>query len=263
MELDKQIHRDELKLRILVTDKCNLACSFCLNDFQEKVHKDFHFIEDETVSKAITAYSEFFAGKYPLQVYFSGGEPTLHRGIVPYLQFAKEKDCRTTLISNGYFQKKLENQLIDIVDCMHISAYSKDGRLRDRAVRMGADIQSVYSSNNTYVDMDFLDFYISAGLKVKIFPDFFDKDYSKYQNLLNDAEKAFPEGSISGRYTGHQENRGTGCSDCNRKCITLKAAWVYPDGRTSPCVQHLFSKKPESIGDWKEYFGSVETFHKV
>jgi organic radical activating enzyme len=263
MELDKQMHRDELKLRILVTDKCNLDCSFCLNDFQRKVHETFSFIEEKTVFSAIEAYSNFFEGKYPLQVYFSGGEPTLHKNLVSFLEFAKDNKCRTTLVSNGYFKRELEDKLTKVVDCMHISAYKKDERLRNKAVRMSADIQSVYSSLDPYVDMEFLGFYISAGLKVKIFPDFFDKDYADYQNFLNKSEKVFPKGSLSGRYTGHQENRGLGCFGCDRKCITLKAAWVYSNGSTSPCVQHLFTKKPESMEDWINSFKSAENFHKV
>ncbi|MFW6272886.1 MAG: hypothetical protein ACOC2U_03805 [bacterium] len=35
-EIDKQIHANEFKLRILVTNDCNKSCKFCLNDFQPK-----------------------------------------------------------------------------------------------------------------------------------------------------------------------------------------------------------------------------------
>ena len=33
---DKQIHRNEFKLRLLMINACNRNCGFCLNDFQEK-----------------------------------------------------------------------------------------------------------------------------------------------------------------------------------------------------------------------------------
>ena len=34
--IDPMIHANEFKLRLLLTDRCNRRCSFCLNDFQRK-----------------------------------------------------------------------------------------------------------------------------------------------------------------------------------------------------------------------------------
>lgn len=74
--LDKQIHANELKLRLLMMDGCNKKCSFCLNDFQAKLSiGQMQMLEPAIARKAIWQYAGSFKGKYPLQVYFSAENP--------------------------------------------------------------------------------------------------------------------------------------------------------------------------------------------
>ena len=77
--LDKQIHRNQLRLRILITDGCNQSCKWCLNDFQKKPKGVFQMINRESVTSAIYAYKRFCnSKKLPTLISFSGGEPGIH-----------------------------------------------------------------------------------------------------------------------------------------------------------------------------------------
>ncbi len=58
--MDKMIHADEFRFRILVTDQCNKDCHFCLNDFQPKGKQ---FVHAWDVVDALRAYGQFMRFK--------------------------------------------------------------------------------------------------------------------------------------------------------------------------------------------------------
>lgn len=259
--IDKQIHADELKLRILMTDGCNKDCLFCLNDFQPKPQNGkVQFLSPNRGKIAITQYVSSFKGKYPLQVYFSGGEPTLHPDLTDLMSYAKSLNCRVTLITNGDFPHSLESELISSSDKIHFGTYRKSEKQAERVDRMGGLIQSIYPK----ADASFIEFYSKYDLPIKIFRDFYDNSDS-YVTFVDEITKKFPEANLSFRHTGIQENRGIGCGGCEKKCVTLKAAWVFPDGGTSPCPQLYKQSKiyPKNSKDWLEYFNFVENYHKI
>ena len=75
----------------------------------------------------------------------------------------------------------------------------------------------------------------------------------------------YPQKRVSFRHTGIQINRGIGCSGCHSKCITLKAAWVFPDGGVTPCPQEINSKKiyPQNSGEWIKAMEYIKKFHTI
>ena len=124
--INKQIHAHELKLRLLMTDGCNQKCSFCLNDFQSKPSNGkMKFLDSSVAKKVIWQYADSFKGKYPLQVYFSGGEPTLHPHLTEIMEYAKSLDCRVTLNTNGNFPDSLESAFWLFSDQIHFGTYGK------------------------------------------------------------------------------------------------------------------------------------------
>jgi organic radical activating enzyme len=256
--IDKHIHEKELKLRILVTNICNKNCSFCLNDFQEKTPP--MFVDLEIVKYCIEFYADTFKDKYPLQVYFSGGEPTLHNDLIDMMKFAMFAGCRVTLNTNGIFSETLEENLVKYSTEIHFGTYIKSKEHAERVKRMNGTIQCIFP----FVDDSFIEFYLSYGLHVKVFQDF--NDYSdKYIYFAQRLTKKFNSNLLSFRHTGIQENRGIGCNECEKKCITLKAIWLFPDGGTSPCPQ-LYKHKliyPKTKKEWISYLELAEQFHKV
>jgi len=258
---DKQIHVDEFKLRLLLTNGCNYNCLFCLNDFQNKPEGDPEFLSTVIANDAIFAYS-FCANGYPLQVYFSGGEPTLHPHLPDLISFAKNQKCRVTLNTNGSFSDELEERLSS-VDCMHFGVYKKDLKLAQRIKRMKGNVQCVYSKNYPYVDFDFLKYYLNFGLEVKIFGDLHE-DPKYYEKFATEVVKEFPNAPLSFRFIGIQENRGIGCHNCDRYCVTLKGAWVFPNGNVSHCPQKCqgIIYSPKNIMEWKDAMKGIEKSHR-
>lgn len=258
--IDKQIHANELKLRILMTDGCTRNCSFCLNDFQQKpVNGKMKFLNPDTAKIAINQYASSFRGKYPLQVYFSGGEPTLHKELIDVMKFAKFRGCRTTLITNGEFPDYLEMPLKTYSDAVHFGTYEKSQKHAERISRMGGLVQCVYPP----IDSSFIEFYSGYGLPIKVFKEFNDESH-KYIDFIKETTEQFPKNNLSFRHTGIQENRGPGCNGCRKTCVTLKAAWIFPDGGSSPCPQlykHSLSY-PKTPEGWSKYFKDVEVFHR-
>ena len=265
--INKQIHRDEIKLRILLTNKCNQNCGFCLNDFQPKGES---FLYEDRALQAMTFYSLYFTGKVPLQVYFSGGEPTLHNCLPTFLQYAKRLGCRTTLNTNGIGLVPKIYDIRDTIDCLHVGVYRIDQELGAAVALLKGDIQSVYSKRFPHVTPDFIDYYTELGkhyfntpTPIKIFKDIYEEN--DYEDFARRMLEMFPHANLSFRHTGIQENRGEGCYGCDKKCVTLKAAWVFPDGGVSPCPQLYKAQKmyPMSPNDWLDAYSIVHRFHKV
>jgi molybdenum cofactor biosynthesis enzyme MoaA len=252
--LDKQIHGREIKLRLLLTDACNRTCPFCLNDFQPRGH---HYLPLQTALAAIAQYARIVASIAPLQVYFSGGEPTLHRYLPDLARVAKGLGARVTINTNGLFGDAVEQRLRGCYDELHFGVYEQDETLAARILRMGGSCQMVYPpANNALVQ-----YYLQRGLYVKVFENFLEPRHEDYLAALARWAREAP-GRISGRHTGTQENRGPGCDGCARKCITLRAAWVTPDGGISPCPQlKELRSYPRTAYEWRDALRRIVTFH--
>ena len=158
--IDKQIHANELKLRFLMTNDCTRNCSFCLNDFQlkPKSNSEVKYLDSNIAKIAINQYAYFFKEKYPLQIYYSGGEPTLHPDLIELMKVAKSLDCRVTLITNGDFPDSLESGLKKFSDQIHFGTYEKSQKHAEKIKRMKGLIQCIYP----HVDSSFIE---SLGIK--------------------------------------------------------------------------------------------------
>jgi organic radical activating enzyme len=266
---NKQVHSEEFKLRILVTDGCNYDCKFCLNDFQPKPIIGPKFLSVIDAKMVIDAYAELVRNKYPAQVYFSGGEPTIHPELYKMVHQAGLRRCRVTVNTNGSFTK--DSSMFQLfqqsVNCTHISAYGKDERLAELAVALGiknVSIQCVYSNRTPYVDADFLEFYMKYKLPIKIFGDMRENPRG-YEAFASEVKRNYPEYDLSFRFTGVQQNRGQGCIGCNKQCVTLKAAWVFPDGGISFCPQREIGNTvyyPQSYSEWLFALSDIEKQHR-
>lgn len=264
---NKQIHAEEFKLRILLTNTCTKSprCSFCWNDFQPvpSSQSTEQYIDTRMAMLIILAYCKQVEGKYPLQIYFSGGEPTLHKDIVPLIQVAKVNGARVTLNTNGDFGKHLEDRMIGILDCIHFGVYNKDKALADKIRRMKGSVQCVYSKSNPYVDEDFIRFYLEQGLSIKVFGDLRENP-SEYEAFAGYLKGKFPDKPLDFRFIGIQTNRGSGCFGCEKTCVTLKAAWVFPNGSIAACPQLEYKTIPgANMEELEKEINLAMEFHKV
>lgn len=266
--LDKQIHRNEFKLRLLLTNECNRKCQFCLNDFQDIPNQhngvEPQYLDSNIAANAMVAYTRMNT-KYPWQIYFSGGEPTLHKHLPLLIEKGKKLKARLTLNTNGSFigNKLLTNLFKRHIHCNHFGIYHASEDLANLMVHLNATMQCVYSRTVPYVNTDFLRFYMRYNIPIKIFCDLYDSDTEDYVNFIERLKMEYPEYPFSFRHTGIQENRGPGCTNCDRYCVTLKGAWVFPDGGVSHCPQKCRGEVyyPNSLSDWMDSLIEIEKLH--
>ncbi|MEU7788003.1 radical SAM protein [Amycolatopsis sp. NPDC049159] len=93
-----------LSLRILLTERCNLACVFCHNEGQEGLTglsplkvRDLRTLLDAAGGRGLR------------QIKFSGGEPTLFPGLPDLVRLCVEAGYDTAVISNGVDRRALES----------------------------------------------------------------------------------------------------------------------------------------------------------
>lgn len=252
---DKNIHRDEFRLRILLTNQCNKSCHFCLNDFQPK--RPSQYVPPMETVDCLRAYGTFMKSiKEKSIVTFSGGEPGLHPWLDFILHRAKGYCDVVKVVTNG---QALNPDRIPYVDCWHVGVTQKDCHVRD-FVQHAKDmvVQIVVTDKQMdYPLLDIIGFYIKAGIKVKLFADFNFDNQKFLQGRINFLIKHFKEGILT-RYTGEQTNRGLACAGCKKRCVTLKALWMFPDGSSSTCPQGVVD--PFDDDSWDE---TVEKAYKA
>lgn len=245
---DKKIHEDEFRLRLLVTNTCDLNCSYCLNDFQGKT--PVRYIDANRAMEYITEYGSFMKsiGEQSI-VTFSGGEPGLHSDLTLMLQCAKLHCDVVKVVTNG---KALIPSRSKYVDCWHIGTSDKKYYALYYAKEYAKNVVfQLVVTDALSVDeiVSWIQYYNEHQLTVKLFTDFF----SPNQKELRDKIECAIETSniqVLTRFTGLQENRGNACAGCDQKCITLKALWVFPDGSASTCPQGIVpSTNNDNIGE--------------
>lgn len=248
---DKTIHRDEFRLRILMTDGCNKNCSFCLNDFQAKPEDKPTFVDASIAKNAIIAYCELMeeVGMQPV-ITFSGGEPGIHPNVYEIVEYAKRSGAFVKLVTNG--TALYLTPLKDFVDCWHVSVTKKnEGLMEFLETNPGYNVQIqhvlVHDSKRRIIlrgPYELVEFYGSRGLPIKLWVNFFDSEEEKKHSrgIIEGLAGLFPDYEIKSRFTGKQENRGEACKGCKLECVTLKALWVFPDGSASTCPQGVLEK---------------------
>ncbi len=252
---DKTIHRDEFRLRILLTNKCNKSCHFCLNDFQPK--KPAQYVAPLDTVDCLRAYGIFMKSiKERSIVTFSGGEPGLHPWLDYILRHARYYCDVVKVVTNG---EALHIDRVPYIDCWHVGVTDKDERVVDFLQPLNNSVvQIVITEQRRHDDfVSLINYYHREGIKVKLFTDFNSNDQEFMVEKVNSLVNHFEEG-VSTRYTGKQENRGEACRGCNKKCVTLKALWMFPDGSSSTCPQGVCEKFDDD--SWDE---TVEKAYKA
>lgn len=257
---DKQIHRDEFRLRILTTNMCRNNCRNCLNDFQPKTPE--WLLNGNLVASIADDYYALNLHKYVIT--FSGGEPALHPNLEQMLNYFDLEDAILVSRESALLRRKDYQSILDAVGKLHISVGEKISERVLYMIRrfMGEVIfQKVVFEDTSYEELDTLCY--EELYPIKFFQDFHSSSGfdAKFLELMSRLKERHPKVDIRYRFTGVQENRGLGCLGCKNRCITLKALWVFPNGLVSPCPQRKeFFTDP--LLD-REYMQKAYAFHRV
>lgn len=138
-----------LMLNIAITDMCNLGCLHCPRTYDDSI--DLGEMKTDQVLDIIdevTPYTE------RLQVSGGLGEPLLYDGIYEIIEYAKSKDMKVMMISNGtLLDEESANRLLDLgLDKLTISL---DGATKEsyEDLRIGADFDEVVSNVSRFCDL--------------------------------------------------------------------------------------------------------------
>jgi organic radical activating enzyme len=251
---DKQVHRNEFRLRILLTNACNKDCVYCLNDFMPKPYRMPEFILPGVVIKMIRQYCSFMQAKNEQPtITFSGGEPGLDPFLPVYVKEAEYKKAIVKVVTNGLALQFKE--IWKTVDCWHVHV----DRKIDFEGFTGKDlvIQIVVTDKMPWDKLcRLVDYFTFKRIKVKLFEDFHAKT-GRPRQFIEELVNYKPD-LVYTRFTGKQENRGVACLGCQRKCVTLKALWVFPDGSCSTCPQ---GQKPTLKGNAIQQIAQAYELH--
>jgi organic radical activating enzyme len=241
--IDKHIHQDEFRLRILLTNQCNKDCYFCLNDFQPKEPPAYANMLN--VNDCLRAYGTFMKSiKETSIVTFSGGEPGIYPGLDMILRHAKYYCDVVKVVTNGTALHPLRCKY---VDCWHVGVTEQDQRVVDfREHAKDITAQIVVTEKMSMEKLDrLIEYYLNQGVNVKLFTDFF-SDSKEMMALALFMSRFW---RIETRFTGKQINRGAACEGCDKQCVTLKALWVFPDNTSSTCPQRVKEKYDDDSWD--------------
>ena len=114
-------------VRIAVTSRCNLRCSYCMSE----LHEDHSQGDALLTRKELITIIEVLASLGITKIRFTGGEPLLRSDIVELVREAKHAGIRTvTLTTNGLLLDRYFPALVDAgLDAINFSIDSLDREL--------------------------------------------------------------------------------------------------------------------------------------
>lgn len=243
-------------MRIEVTNRCNLLCSFCYAKANMRVNQESE-ISTNKIKELIISFSK----KGGKGILFTGGECFLRDDIFQLLEHAKKQQLQVLVITNGtLINERNIHQLKDCIDHIYISL---DGNEKYHDERRGVSgtfqkvcntlkLLSLYSikftietivSNESDWSMDWMDDLIK---KYNIENIILCPEYKENTILLNNYEKAklklFCEKKAEEYYYRvkfycnlHEKNEVFFYSDGISKFVS---PWVLADGRIMPFLTY-------------------------
>jgi radical S-adenosyl methionine domain-containing protein 2 len=165
-ELREIINEASLLLKFIPTvnyhliKPCNMVCKHCFSDFDEVEMNQLEFENAKQVIEEISRIKSF------RKLNFSGGEPTLFKGIELLVKCAKEKGLETSMVSNGFKLIKSPTLLDSFIGYLDLLVLSIDSLVEESNLNIGRHV-----NNNTLSIEDFVAIAnkcLENGIKIKI-----------------------------------------------------------------------------------------------
>lgn len=225
-------------LRISVTDRCNLACSYCMPEQKTAVPHRNRILGFDEITRIVHTLVPLGISKVRL----TGGEPLVRRGVDRLVEMISgtEGIREVTMTTNGQLLSGMSERLaaaglsrvnisLDTLDPERFRAITRGGELRrtlrgiDAAIASGLNpvkINCVITPETTPEEIaDLKQFCRNKKLEIR---------FIRQMNLT------------AGKFWKVEGGEGGHCRICNRIRLTA-------DGRFIPC---LFSEKEFSIGEY-------------
>lgn len=224
-----KFNRNITYLRISVTDKCNLRCTYCMpaEGVQPKSHNDI-LSHEKIVEAAKVAVS---LGIKKIRI--TGGEPLIRKGLLSLIKQLKQIQNieELTLTTNGVFLESIAKPLKDAgIDRINISLDTLDGEKYKQLTRIG-DIRYVLAGIDAAIEAGFK----NTKINMVLIPGFNDNEVEKMQEfcrqkkLLLQRINHYSLETIHSIDRSYHAERPLHCGLCNRIRLTC-------DGKLKPCL---------------------------
>ncbi|MFH1347536.1 MAG: radical SAM protein [Candidatus Margulisiibacteriota bacterium] len=222
-----RFNRDIYYLRIAVTDRCNLRCTYCMPEegIRLKSHDDILSYEEiEAIVKAAVKL-----GFYKFRL--TGGEPLIRKGIVGLVEkLAKIKGVKTlAMTTNGLLLAKYAGELKAAgLSRLNISLDSLKPE-RYQEITRGGNLNDALAGINATQEAGFEETKLNAVM-VDGFNDDEKENFKKFAAANNMKARFIKKMDLkSGDYYGVEGGEGGNCSICNRLRVTA-------DGKIRSCL---------------------------
>jgi len=223
--LDK-FNRQITYLRISVTDKCNLRCTYCMPPEGINVQSHDNFLSFEEIVEVVKAGVRLGINKIRL----TGGEPLVKRGIIELVRMIKRVNGveHLAMTTNGTLVEQLAAALKQAgLDSINISLDTLDGE-RYRRLTRGGDINRVFSGIQAVLEAGF-----PLKLNTVVLEDTHAEEITKMENFCRSRGiklQLINHYSLTEqKKNNYSFNRPPDCSRCNR--LRLLAG-----GELKPCL---------------------------
>jgi len=136
-ELRDIINAPELLLKYIPTvnyhliKNCDMHCRHCFSDFNELSENKLSFESAKQIIQEISNIKSF------KKINFSGGEPTIFKGIEQLIRFAKEQGLETSMVTNCYNLVKTPDLLDELKGCLDLLVFSIDSFEQKTNIEIG------------------------------------------------------------------------------------------------------------------------------
>lgn len=133
-------------LRLILTEKCNLSCSYCHKEGCIKNNSSLH---QKDIIKLIRCFYRVGINKFK----FMGGEPTLREDLVEIIDGIKDlKDIDTSIITNGLFDiRTLEKCFRAGLKRVNVSVHAWNNKEKLKSIGMTKEKREKFLSNLHYL----------------------------------------------------------------------------------------------------------------
>lgn len=235
-----QFNREVNYLRISVTDRCNLRCTYCMPAEGVEFTPHDQIISFEEILEVVKHGAKNGINKVRL----TGGEPLVRKGIVDLVKMISEVDGITDLAmtTNGILLSKYANALAEAgLKRVNISLDTTDAD-EFKAITRGGNIEDVYSGIESAKEAGLSPIKINCVIKE-----------SKYEKNAQQVDKYCEEEGLQVRFIETMDLKGGSFSVVDGgeggDCATCNRLRLNSTGDLRPCLfsNLSFDTKKEGV----------------
>jgi len=225
-------------LRISVTDKCNLRCTYCMPEEGVTFREHDAFLSFEQIVEVVRAGVRLGLTKIRL----TGGEPLVKRGIVDLVRMIIGVDGvqHVAMTTNGVLLKKMAADLKRAgLNSLNVSLDSLDPQ-RYRELTRGGTIEQVLEGIDAALAQDF-----PMKLNMVVLNETKDEDIERMRRFCEDKKITL---QMINHFSLSEDKQNDYCFDRPPNCEQCNRIRLLADGQLKPCL-HSDLEIPLDLND--------------